>query len=102
MQMERWLRLLPEDQIQGSPCLLLARAWILQSHGQLTDLPPLLTAVERLLATSDSDTSDQADPLHRLLHAVIAICWCQFQYFTGRAQASLESAQACAEMDPAR
>ena len=34
MQMEHWLGLLPEEQIQGSPFLLVARAWIEQAHGQ--------------------------------------------------------------------
>src|SRR6516164_8440339 len=29
-QVERWLRLLPEEQIHGSPILLVARVWILQ------------------------------------------------------------------------
>jgi LuxR family maltose regulon positive regulatory protein len=92
-QMERWLRMLPEDQVQRSPCLLLARAWIMQAHGLLTDLPPLLASVEPLLATDDSDDPDRAGSLHRLLRAVMAICWCQFQYFTGRAQKALESAE---------
>ena len=100
MQMERWLRVLPEDQVQRSPCLLLARAWILQTHGRLTDLPPLLASVERLLATSNSDRPDQADSLHRLLHAVMAICWSQCQYFAGRVQESLESAQRALRWNP--
>jgi len=100
VHMERWLHLLPEDQVQGSPCLLLARAWIMQFHGQLTDLPPLLATAERLVAASDSDTFDSADPLQRLFHAVIAICWCQFQYFTGQAQASLESAERALRWNP--
>src|SRR5438046_7967921 len=73
MYMERWLRVLPEDQIQSSPCLLLARAWILQSHGQITSLPPLLAAVERFLATHGCDVPDQADSWHRLLHTASAI-----------------------------
>src|SRR5437764_10664626 len=36
---EHWLRLLPEEQIQGSPFLLAARAWISQARGQLKELP---------------------------------------------------------------
>ncbi len=93
VQMERWLGLLPEEQIQGSPVLLVARAWILQAHGELKDFPRLLTAAERLLAMSRSDASDLDDPKHKLLHALIATQWSQFQYFTGQFQASLESAR---------
>src|SRR5207302_7369661 len=45
VQMERWLRLVPEEQIQRSYCLLLARAWIATTSGQLTDFPRLLATV---------------------------------------------------------
>ena len=93
VQMERWLGLLPEEQIQGNPCLLLARMWILQARGQLKDFPRLLAAAEQLLETSGSNTSDLDDPKHRLLRAMIAIFWSQFQFFTGQVQASLESAR---------
>ena len=61
--------------------------------GSITGLPPLLTEVERLMATNDCDVPDQADSWHRLLHTASVISWCQFQYFTGSAQLSLESAQ---------
>jgi ATP/maltotriose-dependent transcriptional regulator MalT len=90
---ERWLRLLPEEQIQGSPCLLVAKAWLLQARGQLKDLPRLLTTAELLLTTSDSIARDVDDPQRRLLQALIAIFWSQFQYFAGQVQASLESAR---------
>src|SRR5205823_4068514 len=43
-QIEHWLGLLPEEQIQSSPILLFARVWILQAQGQLKDFPRLLTA----------------------------------------------------------
>src|SRR5207249_1688731 len=81
-QIEHWLALLPEEQIQGSPCLLVARAWLLQTHGRLKDLPHSLTTAERLLTTSDSSAHDLDDRQHRLLHALIATLWSQFQYFT--------------------
>ncbi len=90
---ERWLRLLPEEQLQGSPCLLVAKAWLLQARGHLKDLPRLLTTAELLLTTSDSSAHDVDDPQRRLLQALIAIHWSQFQYFTGQVQASLESAR---------
>ncbi len=93
VQMERWLRLVPEEQIQGSPLLLFARVCIVQARGQLKDLPPLLTAGEQLLATADSGARDLDDPQSRISHALIAIGLSHFQYFTGQAQASLESAR---------
>jgi LuxR family maltose regulon positive regulatory protein len=92
-QMERWLRLLPEEQVQSSPLLLFARAWILQARGQLTDLPRLLTAAEQHLATSGSGEGDMDNWQSRVLHALIAILSSQFQYFSGQVQASLESAR---------
>ncbi|TMD67178.1 MAG: hypothetical protein E6I91_07715 [Chloroflexi bacterium] len=100
VQMEHWLRLLPEEQIQSSPVLLVARAWILQAHGQLKDLPRVLTAAEQLLATSDSDTSKPNDPPSRLLRALIAILWSMVQFFSGQAQASLQSARSALEWMP--
>jgi LuxR family transcriptional regulator, maltose regulon positive regulatory protein len=92
-QMERWLGLLPEEQIQSSPVLLVARVWILRAQGQLKDFPRLLTAAEQLLATSESSASDLDDRQSRLLRALIAVWWSEFQFFnTGQTQASLESA----------
>ncbi|HEX6551654.1 MAG TPA: LuxR C-terminal-related transcriptional regulator, partial [Ktedonobacteraceae bacterium] len=100
MQMERWLRLLPEDQIQSSPVLLIASVWILRAHGQVKDFPRLLTAAEQLLATSESSASDRDDRQSRLLRALIAVWWSQFQYYTGQAQASLESARSALKWIP--
>jgi LuxR family transcriptional regulator, maltose regulon positive regulatory protein len=92
-QLEHWLGLLQEEQIEGSPILLASRVWILQAHGQLMDLPRVLTAAEQLVATDDSATIDPNDRRSRLLRALIAIGWSQFQYFTGQVQASLQSAR---------
>ncbi len=90
---EHWLRMLPEDQIQGSPVLLAARAWISQARGHLKELPHLLTAAEQLLASDDQDTSDTHDLRFRLLRGLIATFWSLFHFFTGQAQESLESAR---------
>jgi ATP/maltotriose-dependent transcriptional regulator MalT len=93
---EHWLRLLPEEQIQGSPLLLTARAWISQARGQVKELPRLLTAAEQLLANDDRETSDAHDPhdpSFRLLRGLMATLWSLYQFFTGQAQASLESAR---------
>jgi LuxR family maltose regulon positive regulatory protein len=90
---EHWLRLLPEDQIQGSPYLLAARAWISQARGHLQELPRLLAAAEQLLASGARDTSDAHSPLFRLLRGLIATLWSLFHFFTGQTQASLESAR---------
>jgi LuxR family maltose regulon positive regulatory protein len=100
MQLEHWLRLLPEEQIQGSSCLLVARAWILQARGQHKDFPRLLTAAEQLLGTSGSSARDPRDRQSRLLHALIAVLWSAFQYFTGQTQLSLESARSALRWIP--
>jgi LuxR family transcriptional regulator, maltose regulon positive regulatory protein len=100
VQVERWLRLLPEEQIQSSPVLLFARAWNLQARGQLKDLPHLLTTAEQLLESSDSSSRDLDDPGHRLLPALIATMWSVYQYFTGQVQASLESARSALALLP--
>ena len=91
--LERWLGQLPEDQIQGSPGLLFARAWIAQIHGRLTDFYGLLTSADKLLATSGSSARSREDPYSRILSALVALGWSFFQYFTGQMQASLESAR---------
>jgi ATP/maltotriose-dependent transcriptional regulator MalT len=90
---EHWLRLLPEEQIQGSPFLLAAQAWISQARGQLKELPPLLTAAEQLLASDGRDSSDTQYPSFSLLRGLITTLWSLFHFFTGQTQASLESAR---------
>jgi LuxR family transcriptional regulator, maltose regulon positive regulatory protein len=100
VQMERWLRLLPEEYIQSSPGLLFARVWILQARGQLKDLPHLLRAAEQLLATNGSGASAPDDPQSRILRALIAVQWSLFQYLTGQAQACLQSARSALEWIP--
>ena len=90
---EHWLHLLPEEQIQGSPLLLAARAWISQARGHLKELPSLLTAAEQLLASSDRESSDADDTPFRLLRGLIATLWSLYYFFTGQAQASLEYAR---------
>jgi LuxR family transcriptional regulator, maltose regulon positive regulatory protein len=84
LQVERWLGLLPEEQIEGSPVLLVAQAWIAQAHIKHADIPRLLTAAEQLLQRNDSAPT-------RVLRATIAMYWCQYQFLTGQIQASLQS-----------
>jgi LuxR family maltose regulon positive regulatory protein len=92
-QMEHWLSLLPEEQIQGSPLLLIAKAWIVQARGQLKDLPGFLTTAEQLLSVSGSSADNLEGPQPRVLQALIAILWSQIQFFSGQVQTSLESAR---------
>ena len=100
VRMERWLRLLPEEHIQGSIVLLVARVWILQAQGQLNEMPRWLTAAGQLLAISDSDISDQGNPQSRNLHTLVATLWSMVQYFSGQTQAGLESARSALEWLP--
>jgi LuxR family maltose regulon positive regulatory protein len=100
VQLDRCLSLLPEEQIQGSPVLMLARAWIAQARGRLIDLPPLLTAAEQLLETNDSGASESGTSQTRILRVLISILWSWFQYFTGQPQASWQSARSALEWIP--
>ena len=93
VRLERWLRLLPEEQIQDSPSLIFALVWTLQIRGKLTDLPRLLRAAEQLLGTADIGAYDADNANQRLLRVLIADVWSMFQYFSGQVQASLESAR---------
>ena len=100
VQMEHWLRLLPQEQTQSSPGLLLAQAWVVQARGQLGDFPRLVMAAERLVATRGTDVHDQGDPPARWLRALIAVAWSHFQFTTGQVQASLESARSALQWLP--
>ncbi len=100
VQLERWLGPLPEELIQGSPGLLVARAWILQAHGQLIGLPQLLTTAEQLLCADGNSANNADDRQSRILHAMIANTWSYVHYFTGKVQESLESARSALEWIP--
>ena len=100
VRLERWLRLLPEEHIQGSIVLLVARVWIVQAKGQLYEMPRWLTAAGQLLAISDSERREQDNPQSRILHALVATLWSMVQYFTGHIQAGLESARSALEWLP--
>ena len=100
VRLDRWLRLLPEEQIQSSIVLLVARVWIIQAQGRLTDMPRWLTAAGQLLAISDSERSEQDNPQSRTLHALVATLWSMVHYFSGQTQASLESACSALEWLP--
>jgi LuxR family transcriptional regulator, maltose regulon positive regulatory protein len=99
-QMEHWLRLLPEEQIQGSPYLLAARAWISQARGQLKELPFLLRSAEHLLERLDQETSQISDSPFRLLYGLVATLWSLYYFFTGQLQESLESARSALALIP--
>jgi LuxR family maltose regulon positive regulatory protein len=98
--MEHWLRLLPEEHIQGSPYLLAAQAWISQARGHLNELPSLLTAAEQFFTSGNLETSDADDPPIRLLRGLIATLWSLYHFFSGRSQASLESARSALALIP--
>jgi LuxR family transcriptional regulator, maltose regulon positive regulatory protein len=88
--MERWLRLLAEEQIQCSPILLCARVWILQTHSQHAGIPQVLKAIEHLLAQYDNQTSREDDHLFRLLHVLVENAWGHCYFRAGQAQLSLK------------
>ena len=96
VQMENWLHLLPEKLIQSRPCLLVARAWILEVHGQLESVPHLLTAAGEILETSR--VTDLEDSQVKMLRSVIMFLWSLFQHVTGQPEASMESARLALEL----
>jgi ATP/maltotriose-dependent transcriptional regulator MalT len=98
-QYEHWIRLLPVEQVQNNPVLLYALGWIAQARGQLTDIPPFLTAAERLLEAKDNGTSESGTS-QSILRALIKFLWSEFQYFTGQPQASWQNASAALEWIP--
>ena len=100
IQLDRWMRLLPEEQIQGSPVLLIARAWIAQARGQFTDLPPLLAAAEQVLESNNSGACEAGSRQSRLLRALIKNHWSSFQYFTGQLEASWQNSRSALELIP--
>jgi LuxR family maltose regulon positive regulatory protein len=100
VQLERWLRLLPEQEVQASPVLLIARAWIAQARGSVSDIPPLLTAAEQLLESNNSGASEPGERQSRLLRALSKIYWSEFMYDTGQAQASWQNARSALELTP--
>ncbi|MFN8473026.1 MAG: LuxR C-terminal-related transcriptional regulator [Anaerolineae bacterium] len=56
---ERWLALLPAEVIRQRPALLLAQAWVLVIQDKGDSVPPLLAAVESLLADAQLQVSDE-------------------------------------------
>jgi LuxR family maltose regulon positive regulatory protein len=82
---EHWLHLLPDKQIQGSPLLLTAKAWISQARGQLKELPRLLTAADQLLANGDRGASDALDPPFRLLRGLMETLWSLYYFHPNQA-----------------
>lgn len=87
------LSLLPDEQIQASPVLLIARVWILQAQGQLKDFPPLLTRAEQLLEINENVAHGPDNLQAGNLRALVLILWSQFHYFMGQIQKGQESAQ---------
>jgi LuxR family maltose regulon positive regulatory protein len=100
VQLDRWMRLLPEEQILCSPALLIARAWVAQARGKFTDLPPLLAAAEQVLESNDSGALEAGNRQSGLLRALIKNHWSSFQYFTGQVEASWQNSRSALELIP--
>ena len=89
VQIDYWLHLLPQEQVQSSPLLLVAEAWHLQNRGQFKDVPRLLETAEGLIAMRESKNDQQGIPLQ----ALIALMWSLIQFFAGQVQESLGRAR---------
>lgn len=91
--LERWLALLPEEQIKQRPGLLLARAWVWNILYKLRAIPPLLQAAETLLDDPSPALTPEAVQHLRAetdLLRGINLCW------QGQGQASFDHLQRAA------
>ncbi|MBV8854219.1 MAG: hypothetical protein JOY91_12495 [Sinobacteraceae bacterium] len=95
--MERWLRRLPEEQIQASPDLLVARAWTAMVRGQIQYMAQLLEEAERLLATSGAGMPDASQESPGFPPALIAMFRSRAQLSMGQMEAALQSALSAQE-----
>ena len=80
--LERWLRLLPEEMIQRDPGLLMIKAWVLQFMWRLDLQAGVLRRIEELL---DSDVGASL-PVEdqQILRAQILLIQSQYMFFTNQ------------------
>jgi LuxR family maltose regulon positive regulatory protein len=92
--LERWLRLLPEEMIQGQPGLLMIRVWALQFSWRLDLQAQVLKQIEDLLdaaeySPSEGSASLPADEL-QLLRAQILLLRAQQTYFGNQPKRAID------------
>jgi LuxR family transcriptional regulator, maltose regulon positive regulatory protein len=95
MSVERWLGLLPPEQVQGRADLLLAQAWVQRLRGQVAAFASTLDRVESLLeaqaGTADPASAEQWRTEARFMRQTF------LSDFDSPAQATLEAATRAAE-----
>ncbi|MGB5618454.1 MAG: response regulator [Desulfobacterales bacterium] len=79
--LERWLSMLPDNLVRQQPGLLLAKAWMLYHHFEISRIPPVIDAAEPLLSDSQDDLS---------LRGEIDFFRGYFYYFQNQGRASLK------------
>jgi len=95
--LEKWLSVLPDDQVQRRPALLLAQAWIVHFQGKFSALAPLLQQVEELLSNPASTLGEQrARELRSEIDAFYAESW----FWQNEGERSLECAERALEHLP--
>ncbi len=97
ISLEKWLKLLPERIIQQRPVLLVVKAQILVFYLNLSALPTLLTAAEKLL---DQKNLDLAEDELKIVRGELNLLWSQFFYAQGEGNPALEYAQQALELIP--
>jgi LuxR family maltose regulon positive regulatory protein len=95
--LERCLNQLPEAVVRERPALLLARAWVLDLHYQISGIPRLLQEAEACLST---DSGAWSESEMRSVRGEIDALWSLVLYLGDEGQRALESAQRALERIP--
>ena len=91
LSLERWLKLLPEEVIQGQPGLMMIRAWALQFSWRLDLQAQVLQQIEELLEAGGG-ASLPADEL-QFLRGQILVLRAQQAYFNNQPIMAIEFCQ---------
>ena len=95
--LEKWLKLLPERIIQQRPALLVTKAWVLFFYLNLSAVPTLLTAAEKLLSQNNLDLTEDES---QILQGELNLLWSELWYSQGEGERSLTYAQQALELIP--
>jgi LuxR family maltose regulon positive regulatory protein len=96
--LKRWSDMLPPEQIQQRPGLLLDQAWHQQWRWQYATMPPLLQAAEELISRNAEATTEAE---RQSMHGEIDTLWSALWFAHGDGRQCLECAQRARERLPA-
>ncbi len=96
-QLEKWLQMLPEDEVLQRPALILGRAWVLHFRAQWPGVVSMLRQAESVL---DSREGELDQTVLRSLRGEIDILWSHIFYWEGSTARCIEFAQRALERLP--